>query len=339
MEKFINIDIQQVDITQFEADVVALKFAGVLTGAAKVMARTLGKTDEDIKNLLPSIGSMRLLPGNDRIKANRILFFRMVSLSAFDYREAYRFSFDILKGLSRLTPQIRHLALTLHSTGFDRDTYKVLKYELNGFKDAVDDGDYPPDLERITIIDRSETLVRQCQTFLKKLLPSGQIVTFLANEPIKESNNISHNDNHPDDEFDVFISYKSEDIDNARTVYDHLISNNYRIFFSKESLPQMGSTEYHEQIDSAIEKAQHMVVITSKSEYVRSKWVEYEWRLFQGEKLAGRKAGNLVTIISGDMSINDLPISLRNREVIPLNQEGLKNLLGFIRKSSGREDK
>ena len=131
--------------------------------------------------------------------------------------------------------------------------------------------------------------------------------------------------------FDVFISFKSEDESHARAVYEELRAAGRRVFFSRESLPRLGSDEYHKQIDLAIEQAAHMVVVTSSAAHVQSKWVEYEWRLFLGEVLARRKSGNLITLLAGDMRIDELPISLRNREVARIGQGGLAAVIGYTR--------
>jgi len=131
--------------------------------------------------------------------------------------------------------------------------------------------------------------------------------------------------------FEVFISFKSEDERHARQVYDLLVANGLNVFFSRESLPRLGSDEYHKQIDAAIERAHHMVVVTSAAEHVTAQWVEYEWRLFLGELLAGRKRGNLITLLAEEMQIGDLPISLRNREVMRMNPQGLAKLADYTR--------
>lgn len=131
--------------------------------------------------------------------------------------------------------------------------------------------------------------------------------------------------------FDIFISFKSEDEQHARQVYDLLSAGGLRVFFSRESLPQLGSDEYHAQIDLAIDQTRHMVVVTSNRAHVDAQWVQYEWRLFLGERLAGRKTGNLITVIAGEMGIGDLPISLRNREVVRLTPGDLAKLVDYTR--------
>ncbi len=76
-----------------------------------------------------------------------------------------------------------------------------------------------------------------------------------------------------------------------------------------------------------------MVLVTTSADHARAKWVDYEWRLFLGEKLAGRKTGKLVSVIAGGMTIGDLPIALRHREVIQLTPGDLGRLLKYVQDS------
>jgi hypothetical protein len=146
---------------------------------------------------------------------------------------------------------------------------------------------------------------------------------------IIENRDVSTNSNK--DIYDVFISYKSKDSLYAKIIYDILRSQGLKVFYSRESLPRLGSDEYREQIDLAIDHCRHMVIVTSNVDHIISRWVKYEWGLFLGEKLAGRKTGNLLTILADGLSVESLPISLRNREAIPLVKGEIERLLEFIR--------
>lgn len=340
MKKEIRVSIQLADITKFEADIVAVKFSGGLFGASLAVAKALGKTEADIQKAIPSLGSLHLVPGHGRIRAKQALFLSVVRLSSFDYMEIYQFSYDVLKGLRTLAPETRHLAMTIHtpefslnSPSFDTESDFSLQSELDGCIEAVRAGEYPPCLERITIVDKNKIQVQQLQAALLKILPEGKIeaVSFLAPGDTEEGL-LAEQLIPSTEEYDVFISYKSEDAEYAREVYNLLKSHGLRVFFSRESLPRLGSDEYHEQIDLAIERAHHMVIVTTSGEHAMAKWVKYEWRLFLGEKLAGRKNGNLVTVIAGGMDIGDLPISLRNREVVQLMPGDKERLLEYLKK-------
>jgi hypothetical protein len=113
----------------------------------------------------------------------------------------------------------------------------------------------------------------------------------------------------------VFISANQADYPHARLMYDLLTRQGIPTFFSPITLPDLGNAEYAQEIDRAIESAEHMVVVASSRANVESQWVESEWRLFDLEKRSGRKRGNLVTILAGSMQIDELPIRLRHFEV------------------------
>ena len=109
--------------------------------------------------------------------------------------------------------------------------------------------------------------------------------------------------------YDIFISCKSEDYPVARKVYQYLKGQNYSVFLTDTELRKKGNAEYGKIIDEALDTATHMIIIASNPEYIRSTYVESEWRIFMEEKRAGRKTGNIITIINFPISV--LPISLR----------------------------
>lgn len=142
----------------------------------------------------------------------------------------------------------------------------------------------------------------------------------------------SSNDPVRSEQATVFISAKSADYGHARKVYHFLRDRGIAAFMSEESLPQLGNSDYREAIDEALDQAQHMIVVTSSAANARAPWVKAEWGLFVNEKRSGRKTGNLVTFVIGDMSPGDLPASLRYYEVISLHDDGsLEKVLPYVR--------
>jgi hypothetical protein len=129
----------------------------------------------------------------------------------------------------------------------------------------------------------------------------------------------------------IFLSAKSEDYVSANRVYTHLTDHGYSVFFSDQTLPRMGNSDYRREIDRALEQAKHLVVVTSRKEYVESKWVEAEWGSFINEKRSGRKDGNIIVVLAGSMQIGDLPISLRSFETRFLdNPKTLEQILNYL---------
>lgn len=128
----------------------------------------------------------------------------------------------------------------------------------------------------------------------------------------------------------VFISAKSADYEYAERVYRRLVESGLPTFFSQESLPELGIDDYRREIDRALDEADHMIVVTSSVDHVQASWVEAEWGFFINEKRSGRKRGNLVTVVVGDLRAGDLPPSLRYHEVIPFDPASFDKLLRYV---------
>ena len=112
-------------------------------------------------------------------------------------------------------------------------------------------------------------------------------------------------------EYDVFISCKSEDYLRARAVYDYLTRKKLKVFLADKELRKKGSAEFGRLIDEALDSAKHLIVFSSNPDYVKSSYVESEWRTFIEEKRSGRKKGNVITILD-NCDISSLPITLRH---------------------------
>jgi hypothetical protein len=116
----------------------------------------------------------------------------------------------------------------------------------------------------------------------------------------------------------VFISSKSDDYASARRVYESLTGLGIECFFSEETLSQLGDAEYKNAIDDALDVATHLVIVTSSRANAESRWVRYEWNSFDNEILAGRKSGNIITVLCGGLTTSELPYALRRRQALQI---------------------
>lgn len=119
--------------------------------------------------------------------------------------------------------------------------------------------------------------------------------------------------------FDIFISHKSEDYKIAKLVYDVFSNKGIKVFLSEITLPAVANTDYTAEISDALDQSKHLIVIADSINKINSGWVKYEWTSFLNEKLSGRKNGNIMTIVTDNISIAELPFSLRQFEVIKIN--------------------
>lgn len=138
--------------------------------------------------------------------------------------------------------------------------------------------------------------------------------------------------------WNVFISKKSEDFAFAKQVYDMLVANGSKVFLSEISIPEENCADYQETVEQAIDQCEHMVVVASSHENIVSPWVKEEWRIFLSDLRCGRKTGNIVTVLAGGMTVDDLPSGLRIRQSLRLDSHGLSELLHYVKSKDGPRD-
>jgi hypothetical protein len=103
----ITLTIEAYDALAFEADVLALKYDGTFYGVDAAVARLLFDDKDDLDYLLPKISGFRLLPSNNKIAANAVLFVGVKP--EFGYQEVREFGRKVLDSLAGAAPETQHL--------------------------------------------------------------------------------------------------------------------------------------------------------------------------------------------------------------------------------------
>lgn len=144
-----------------------------------------------------------------------------------------------------------------------------------------------------------------------------------------------------DEPYHVFISFKKSDIENptlrtrdleiARRLYEKFTKEfKLKVFFSEESLKDVGGTEYEPHIFSALYSSSVFLLICAspdKPEYIRSPWIKSEWQRFAkryDEELDNKLA--LIPVFSNGYSEAYLPRQLQRFEGYELNEEFYENM-------------
>jgi hypothetical protein len=137
---------------------------------------------------------------------------------------------------------------------------------------------------------------------------------------------------HDDSRHDIFISFASEDTALATQVCDFLKRRTKRqIYFSARD-PRPG---FADAIDNALNSARCLVTVASRPDYLRKRWLEFEYRSFHLLMLAGLKpsGAGMVSYIQNFTS-KELPIPLMGNQAVthdPANPEqSLQTLLRYI---------
>ena len=118
------------------------------------------------------------------------------------------------------------------------------------------------------------------------------------------------------DPFDIFISYKENDLQGNVTkdsqyvtdLYHKLTQLGYKVFLSRITLGQIAGSKYEPYIYSAISTAQVMITFSSDKSFLEATWVKNEWsRYLELIKQGQKKKGSLIPIYF-QMDPYDLPI-------------------------------
>ena len=126
--------------------------------------------------------------------------------------------------------------------------------------------------------------------------------------------------------YDVFISFKDSDRENgiertqdsvdAQDLYNALVDEGYKVFFSRISLRDKISEQYEPYIYNAIKTAKVMIVFGEKTEYFSSAWIKNEWNRFKNRIEKGEKHKNSLVVVYKNMNPGDLPVVLKSRQCL-----------------------
>lgn len=162
----IEITVEQGNITTYDADVVALKYAQHFHGSDKAVATALQRAKLRDDNLQPPVGKYRYVDTKGSITARHALFVGTVAMPEFRYEQIREFAATMLQILADEAPQTRHVATTVHGAGYGLDEAEACLALFAGCIEALQAGEYPPALERISFVD---LLVERVERFRQTL--------------------------------------------------------------------------------------------------------------------------------------------------------------------------
>jgi len=94
--------------------------------------------------------------------ATQALFIGTPSLRYFRYGEIRSFGRSVLEVLTKIVPQTRRLAMTVHGAAFGLDELECFEASIAGLLDGIASGAFPPELSDIAIL---ETVERRAARF------------------------------------------------------------------------------------------------------------------------------------------------------------------------------
>lgn len=129
-----------------------------------------------------------------------------------------------------------------------------------------------------------------------------------------------------DFDYDVFLSFSSDDEGVAKPMWEELSHSGLRVFWSEAALKQKLGESWPDTIQSSLERSRHLLLIATHSS-MSSKWVTFEWQAFFNNYY---KPGHrrLITALIGDYTVSRLPLLLRQLQAVRLDERG--SLEGII---------
>ncbi len=172
----IKIEIQKENALTFETEVLVLKHADALFGVDRAIVNKIVNNYNKIYELLPEKGKHIILDSFGLIDAHKILFIGVGHLFNFRYKEIRDFARRSLNILATEAPHIKHIALTIHGVGYGLDETESFESEIAGLIDSIQNGHFPTNLEKVSIIEINAERVSRLNSILRRLLPKGEII-------------------------------------------------------------------------------------------------------------------------------------------------------------------
>jgi len=136
--------------------------AAGLYGADLAAISALSPKLPNVGRDLPAPGDFRLVNSRGRLGATQALFIGTPSLRYFRYGEIRSFGRSVLEVLTKIVPQTRRLAMTVHGAAFGLDELECFEASIAGLLDGIASGAFPPELSDIAIL---ETVERRAERF------------------------------------------------------------------------------------------------------------------------------------------------------------------------------
>src|ERR1044072_3167966 len=133
MTSDIEFTIECGEVTAFEADILALKYAQGFHGVDRSVATILDRGGIPLDSLRPNSNAFRFVRTKGLIRAEHVLLVGGVRIFNFDYEQIRELGARVLAILSEEAPETRHLAMTFHGVGYGLDELEAARAQFQGY--------------------------------------------------------------------------------------------------------------------------------------------------------------------------------------------------------------
>jgi len=298
----LTVEIVNTDAKQFEADVLALKYAQHHFGLDEAVANLLkNEGHEALAHDQPPEGEFRFIPSHGVIRAPNLLIVGIQPIHQFTYGSVRELGYRFLSSLVESREPIRHLAATLHGVGFGLEVVEAFRAELLGMADAFSKGQHPPALERISIVERNKGLSGILSLELDKIRDSHPLIQQMLRLP-SDIEGIPHVEGKQ-----IFISYARVDQSFAFQLSDDLLGEKLNVWLDQIAIKP--GQHWDKEVQEALKKSPIMILILSPTS-AESDNVADEYHYF----LQNKKT--IIPVLTPDFDMADMPYRLSRLQFI-----------------------
>jgi hypothetical protein len=140
------------DIVTFDADVLFFKYAQAFYGADAKVVRAITASGLDLGEAWPEPGDFKMVETKGSLPSPNVIFLGVKPLWDLDYKDIHDFGFRTAQFIAEHVPYAKHLAMTMHGSGFGLDEIEAAQAQMIGCQLGLQTF-FPPSLERITWVE------------------------------------------------------------------------------------------------------------------------------------------------------------------------------------------
>jgi hypothetical protein len=163
--------VEHPNVLDYPCDVLVLKYAQAFYGADSEVAGILLGGPGKKPDLEPAPGESVLVSTRGKLAARDVLFVGVVPLGSIGYGEIRELAQRALRELGQRSPEVEHIAMTIHGVGRGLDERESFLAQIGGLLDSVGQQSSPRALRKISIVEKNSGRRERLRRILEEITP------------------------------------------------------------------------------------------------------------------------------------------------------------------------
>ena len=184
MPRRVQFVIEVGDVVSFDADVLFLKYAQGFYGADAQVIRAITHSGLDLGKSWPEPGDFKMVKTEGSLPSPNVMFLGVKPLWHLDYKDIHDFGFRAAELIAKHLPHSKHVAMTMHGSGFGLDEIEAAQAQLVGCRLGLQTF-FPPNLERITWVEIDKKRADRFRALLSSAFQEVRLGALPGSPPFK----------------------------------------------------------------------------------------------------------------------------------------------------------